>query len=102
MNPGDKVYLLRGREIDAVLFYGEAQAAFQREKWCSVREVDRPSNRLIRVDVERADVFSTDIDARAELLNRRAEQIAEAEAVVAALAAFDPFAVVVVDRTGAK
>ncbi len=102
MSPGDKVYLLRGREIHAVLFYCEAQAAFRRDKWCSVREIDRTSGRLIRVDVERADVFPTDVDARAELLNRRAAQIAEAEAVVAALAAFDPFAVVVVDRTGAK
>lgn len=57
---------------------------------------------LLRTQDNRADVFVTDADARAELLNRNAALIAEAEAVVAALAAFDPFAVVVVDRTGAK
>ena len=52
--------------------------------------------------VERTGVFVTDAAARAELQNRNAALIAEAEAVVAALAAFDPFAVVVVDRTGTK
>lgn len=98
MSPGDKVYLLRGREIHAAIYHGAPAAAFQREKWCSVALTGDGRFR----DVERADVFVTDTDARAELLNRRAEQIAEAEAVVAALAAFDPFAVVVVDRTGAK
>ena len=36
MNPGDKVYLLRGREIHAAIYHGAPAAAFQREKWCSV------------------------------------------------------------------
>ena len=98
MNPGDKVYLLRGREIHVAIYHGAPAAAFQREKWCSVALT---ADGRLR-DVERADVFVTDDAARAELLNRNAALIAEAEAVVAALAAFDPFAVVVVDRTGAK
>jgi hypothetical protein len=36
VNPGDKVYLLRGREIHAAIYHGAPAAAFQREKWCSV------------------------------------------------------------------
>ena len=98
MNPGDKVYLLRVREIHAAIYHGAPAAAFQREKWCSVALT---ADGRLR-DVERADVFVTDTDARAELQNRNAALISEAEAVVAALAAFDPFAVVVVDRTGTK
>ena len=98
MNPGDKVYLLRVREIHAAIYHGAPAAAFQREKWCSVALT---ADGRLR-DVERTDVFVTDAAARAELQNRNAALIAEAEAVVAALAAFAPFAVVVVDRTGTK
>lgn len=95
MTPGDTVYLLQSREIHAVTYCGEAMAAYQRAKWCCVAFVGDAR------DVMRADVFPSDYAARVALHNRKAAQIAEAEAAVARLAAFDPFAVVVQDRTGA-
>lgn len=99
MTPGDTVYILQGREIHAVTFHDAAMAPFQRDKWCCVTMSYYGRSRL--VDVPLADVFPSDYAARVALHNRKAAQIAEAEAAVARLAAFDPFAVVVQDRTGA-
>lgn len=101
MTPGDTVYILQGREIHAVIFWGPPAGGFEREKWCSVAAIAKGWLSRGNFDVPLADVFPSDYAARVALHNRKAAQIAEAEAAVARLAAFDPFAVVVQDRTGA-
>lgn len=84
MTPGDTVYFLNGRRIEAVVFVA------RHRDYATIRRREPGYPDLQEYDIKPYNVFDTPDAARAELHRRREERIAKLTRLLERERAFDP------------